>query len=68
MQTLYHFLMAVSLVLVIEGVLPFLSPNKWRNLVRRLLDANDKTLHLMGLISMLIGLAGIFSIHTFLLN
>lgn len=48
---------AVSLVLVIEGVLPFLSPDSWRQMARQMAGLNNSGLRLMGLISMLSGLA-----------
>lgn len=48
---------AVSLVLVIEGVLPFLSPDSWRQMARQMAELNNTGLRIMGLISMLSGLA-----------
>ena len=46
---------AFGLVLVIEGVMPFMYPRRWRNLVALLATVNDKSLRIMGLISMAIG-------------
>lgn len=48
---------AVSLVLVIEGVLPFLSPDSWRQMARQMTELNNTGLRIMALISMLSGLA-----------
>lgn len=48
---------AVSLVLVIEGVLPFLSPDSWRQMARQMAELNNTGLRIMGLVSMLSGLA-----------
>lgn len=48
---------ALSLVLVIEGIMPFLCPERWRLWVYRLADLESKHVRLMGLISMLAGLA-----------
>lgn len=48
---------AVSLVLVIEGVLPFLSPGSWRQMARQMTELNDTGLRIMALISMMSGLA-----------
>jgi len=48
-------LAAVALMLVLEGIIPFLYPNKWRNLVAALAQINDRQLRIMGLISMLLG-------------
>ncbi len=46
---------AVSLVLVIEGMLPFLSPDGWRQAMIQAGRLPDKTLRSVGFVSMLIG-------------
>jgi len=48
--------MAVALVLIIEGVLPFLSPALWRDTFRRILQLSDGQIRFVGLSSMLAGL------------
>ena len=53
-------LAAVGLVLVLEGVLPFLTPRMWRDTFRKLLELSDGQLRFMGLISMLVGLGIVF--------
>ncbi|MBT3710347.1 MAG: DUF2065 family protein [Gammaproteobacteria bacterium] len=47
---------AFSLMLVIEGIIPFLYPSRWRQLVATLADINNSTLRLMGLGSMIAGI------------
>ena len=47
---------AFSLMLVIEGIIPFLYPSRWRQLVATLADINNSTLHLMGLGIMIAGI------------
>lgn len=49
-------LAALALVMVVEGIMPFLSPANLRNSLRTLLDMDDITLRIMGLVSMVIGL------------
>ncbi len=49
-------LSAFGLMLIIEGILPFLYPHRWRQLVATLANVDDKNLRIMGLVSMLIGL------------
>lgn len=49
-------LTALALMLVLEGIIPFLYPAKWRNLVATLSRITDKHLRMMGLLSMLAGL------------
>ena len=49
-------LTAFALMLVIEGVLPFLVPNLWRETFRRLTEMTDGQIRFIGLTSMLSGL------------
>ena len=49
------FLMAFALMLIIEGVLPFLAPNLWRETFRRITRMSDGQIRFFGLTSMLIG-------------
>lgn len=49
-------LAAFGLVLVLEGILPFLAPRVWREGFRKMLELTDGQLRSMGLISMLAGL------------
>jgi len=51
------FLPALALMLVLEGVLPFLAPTAWREAFSRMLQFNDGQVRFMGLASMLAGLA-----------
>lgn len=50
------FLGAVGLLFVFEGILPFLSPSSWRQLIQQVATQSDKSLRVMGLVSMLVGL------------
>jgi uncharacterized protein YjeT (DUF2065 family) len=49
------FLMALALLLILEGVLPFLAPNLWRETFRRLTQMNDGQIRFIGLSSMVVG-------------
>ena len=49
-------LAAFALMLVIEGVLPFLVPTLWRETFRRLTEMTDGQIRFIGLTSMLAGL------------
>ena len=53
-------LMAVALMLVIEGLFPFLAPNAWRETFRRLMQLTDGQIRFFGLTSMLAGLILLF--------
>ncbi|EKD71504.1 MAG: hypothetical protein ACD_46C00177G0002 [uncultured bacterium] len=47
---------ALGLLFVFEGILPFLSPRIWRQWMQQMMLQNDRTLRIIGLVSMLIGL------------
>ena len=53
-------LMALALMLVIEGLLPFLAPKLWRETFQRLMQLSDGQIRFFGLTSMLIGLILLF--------
>ncbi len=48
--------MAIALMLVIEGILPFLFPALWRETFRRITQLGDGQIRFFGLTSMLAGL------------
>jgi uncharacterized protein YjeT (DUF2065 family) len=50
-------LAALALVLVIEGLLPLLSPRTWRQTFERALQLNDGQLRFLGVLSVAAGLA-----------
>jgi len=47
---------ALALVLVVEGLFPFLSPTCWRRMFTQLLALNDGQIRFFGLASILMGL------------
>jgi uncharacterized protein YjeT (DUF2065 family) len=47
---------ALALMLVFEGLLPFLSPTAWRQVFERALQLTDGQIRFIGLSSMLAGL------------
>ncbi|MCZ4303827.1 DUF2065 domain-containing protein [Zoogloeaceae bacterium G21618-S1] len=47
---------AFALMLLIEGVLPFVSPARWREVFRKAVLMEDGQIRFIGLSSMLIGL------------
>lgn len=51
-----NLLVAVALMLIIEGMLPFLLPTVWRETFRRLIEMSDGQLRFIGISSMLAGL------------
>lgn len=53
---LSELLTAVGLMLVLEGIMPFLRPENTRRLLLQLSQTEDHVLRFIGLLSMLLGL------------
>ena len=51
------FLGALALMLVLEGLLPFVAPQAWRRLFERVVRLGDGQIRFLGLASVLSGLA-----------
>ncbi|MEA3195598.1 MAG: uncharacterized protein QOD26_3931 [Betaproteobacteria bacterium] len=58
------FIMALALMLILEGVLPFLAPNLWRDTFRRITQMSDGQIRFVGLSSMIVGLLLLLWIRT----
>ncbi len=52
-------LLALALVLVIEGLLPFVSPVRWRQAFEQALKLSDGQIRFFGLCSVVLGLLAI---------
>ena len=65
---LRDFLAAFALVLVIEGILPFLSPTQWRNALLSLLRFEDRAIRRLGFVLMCVGLLLLIMVHRVLLS
>ncbi|MDR3491615.1 MAG: DUF2065 domain-containing protein [Gammaproteobacteria bacterium] len=57
------FFVGIALMLIFEGILPFLSPRFWRRMMQQMIIQPDKNLRVFGLVSMLFGLALLYLIH-----
>ncbi|MFZ5511717.1 MAG: DUF2065 domain-containing protein [Pseudomonadota bacterium] len=53
-------LLALALMLVLEGILPLLAPRLWRDTFRRITELADGQLRFIGLSSILVGLLLLF--------
>jgi uncharacterized protein YjeT (DUF2065 family) len=47
---------AIALMLIFEGIMPFTAPNRWREMAQMLATVNERSMRLIGLVSMVIGL------------
>lgn len=54
---------AVALVMVIEGMLPFINPRLHRSLLISIAKAKDRVLRLAGLVSMVSGLIVLYFVR-----
>ena len=51
-----EILVAIALVLVVEGIIPFLAPEKFRQALAQLVQMPDQVLRMVGLASMTLGI------------
>ena len=51
----HELAVACCLMLVIEGIIPFISPGRWRKMLLMLDQIDDNTMRIIGLGSMLTG-------------
>ena len=54
---------AVALMLIIEGMLPFISPNRWRNMLAAVADMEDRVIRNIGLGSMALGVVILYLVN-----
>jgi uncharacterized protein YjeT (DUF2065 family) len=52
--------MGLALVLILEGLLPLVSPVAWRQMFQSLLHLRDGQLRFFGLCSVVLGLIGVW--------
>ncbi len=57
-------ILALALVLVIEGILPFLSPKRWRDAMSQAVQLPDKVLRGFGLVSMMAGVIILYFVQS----
>jgi uncharacterized protein YjeT (DUF2065 family) len=50
---------AFAMLLIIEGILPFLAPRFWRETFRKFIELEDGQLRFVGLISIALGIVGL---------
>lgn len=57
---LSSLLTAMCLMLVLEGIMPFVAPARWKQALRNLSSITDRQARLIGLLSMVIGTACLY--------
>ena len=54
---------ALALLLVIEGIIPFLSPGAMKNMMMAVAEMDDKSLRISGLVSMVLGVIALYLVN-----
>ena len=54
---------AIALVFIVEGLLPFISPIRWRTMLAMAAQMDDRTIRTIGLGSMLFGVVILYLVH-----
>ncbi|WP_299182515.1 DUF2065 domain-containing protein [uncultured Neptuniibacter sp.] len=62
-ELLHELAIGVCLMLILEGIIPFLYPQRWRNLVQQLALVSDRSLRLVGFASMLLGVIALYIVN-----
>ncbi|MET1256640.1 DUF2065 domain-containing protein [Aliikangiella maris] len=47
---------ALAIALILEGMIPFLTPQGWRDIVTKIASLSNKNIRIMGLVVMMTGL------------
>jgi uncharacterized protein YjeT (DUF2065 family) len=59
----HDFLVALALLMIIEGIYPFLSPGGMRNMMRMVAEMDDRSLRIAGLVSMVLGIITLYLVN-----
>ena len=59
-----EILTALALVLVIEGILPFVGPGRYRQMVAQIVRLSDNQLRIFGLAAMIAGIVLLFIVRS----
>jgi uncharacterized protein YjeT (DUF2065 family) len=54
---------AIALVFIVEGMLPFVSPNRWRSMLAMAEQMDDRMIRAVGLSCMLFGVFVLYLVH-----
>ena len=62
-NAVHDLLTALALMLVIEGIVPFISPDSVRRMLAALTEMDDRTIRITGLITMLCGVGLLYLVR-----
>lgn len=58
-----ELLIALALLLIIEGIMPFLSPRGMKQLMQTMLQMDDQSIRISGFVSMILGLILLYIVN-----
>ena len=58
-----ELLIALALVLIIEGIMPFLSPRGMKQLMKTTSEMDDQSIRVSGFVSMMLGLILLYIVN-----
>jgi uncharacterized protein len=59
----HELVVAACLMLVLEGIMPFVAPQRWRKLIEYAARTDDRSMRIMGLACMLVGVVLLYLIN-----
>ena len=59
----HELLIALALVMVLEGIVPFLSPRTMRRMLLTAAEMDDRSLRIGGLIAMVLGVLTLYVVN-----
>lgn len=63
-ELLQSLLVGASLLMIAEGILPFLAPKLWREIMAKAVASSDMNLRILGVVSMSLGLLLLFLVRS----
>jgi len=59
----HELVVAACLMLVLEGIMPFVAPQRWRKLIEYAARTDDRSMRIMGLACMLVSVVLLYLIN-----
>ncbi|MCP3869466.1 MAG: DUF2065 domain-containing protein [Gammaproteobacteria bacterium] len=59
----HELLVALALLMVIEGILPFLNPRGMRRMMQMAIELDDRSLRISGLVVMVLGVVLLYLVN-----
>jgi len=59
----HELVVATCLMLVLEGIMPFVAPQRWRKLIEYAARTDDRSMRMIGLACMLVGVLLLYLVN-----